>query len=69
MSSRLSWKLEDGYSRFIRGSQLTLQMKAGPTKQTLKLSPAVWSDRSKPVELIFEQTSTGQMIPEWRVLD
>jgi uncharacterized OB-fold protein len=22
-----------------------------------------------PVELIFEQTSTGQMVPEWRVLD
>ena len=46
-------RLEGGYSRFLEGSRVELELEEGPLGQTLDLSPLGLAHRSKPMDLRF----------------
>lgn len=50
----LSWRLEDGYSRFLQGSRLELKLQHGPFRQSLDVSPLGLLRRKERVEFIFQ---------------
>lgn len=43
------WRLEEGFSRFVKGSRVELRLQEGPLRQTLDVYPAALPDRSKPI--------------------
>ena len=49
----LVWRLEGGYSHFLEGSRVELELEEGPLGQTLDLSPLGLAHRSKPMDLRF----------------
>lgn len=69
--TNLLWRLEGGYSRFLEGSRIELQLEEGPLRQTLNLSPLGLARRTQPLELTFRAAkSLGGEIPgkvRWRI--
>ncbi|MGH9340762.1 MAG: hypothetical protein ACRD1R_14500 [Acidobacteriota bacterium] len=48
---RVKWRLEGGYSRFLEGSTVELEVQEGPLSQTLDFSPIKLARRSGPAEI------------------
>ena len=54
----LTWRLQGGYARFLKGSRVELRLQQGPLRQKLDVSPLAIADRSRPIDLQFEAART-----------
>ena len=54
----LTWRLQGGYSRFLKGSLVELRLQQGLLRQRLDVYPLAIADRSRPIDLQFEAART-----------
>ncbi len=51
---RMKWRLEGGYSKFLEGSELAVQLVEGPFAATLDFFPLSLLKQKKPIEFLFK---------------
>jgi len=54
----MKWRLEGGYSKFLEGSELEIQLVDGPFATALDLFPLSLVKQKKPIEFLFKARST-----------